>query len=359
MKRFAWLLGALSLTVAVCGCELNDPISNGDLDEWCGDKPCGWDKRGKVERVSTWHAHDYAASFEEDGAQLSQLNSELDSYECLSFSMVARVSRADMGFVELDFLDDGSIEWSEPIPPGDFRSLEFRVYAPSWYEGVRFIVRKEGEGEMVLASIHADIVGSGSCSGEQIVLRDLPGGAPCTVNENCATEMCLGSYCVGCESDDDCEGGKVCGYDSASSGFASLNVLPLCIEPGTRPLGELCVGDAECETGVCCEGACSECCGESGCEGERVCTRALAGDGEGSDVREPFLCSAGEQTGQEGDACTSSHECEGSCIERQCTGLCLPITSSDIKSRCAMLACDEVNCSYRCEVETVEVGTCD
>jgi hypothetical protein len=358
MKHFTWLLGPLSLALALCGCELSDPISNGDLDAWCGDKPCGWEIEGEIERVSTWHANDYAVSFESEDAQLWQVNRDLSYPECLAFTMVARVSPGTLAFVELDFFNDGTVDWDAEIPAGDFRELSFSVHTPDRYEGVRFIVRKEGKGELVLARLHADVYG-GSCSGDQVVLKDLPGGMLCDAHENCASGRCLGGYCVGCETDDDCEGDDVCGYDSAASGAYSINVLPLCIPAGYTALGELCIGDAECESGVCCEGACSECCGETGCDGEETCTRALAGDGAGNDVREPFLCSAGEQTGQEGDACTSDRECEGSCIERQCTGFCLPFSGDDVNSRCAMLECEEASCGLKCEVETVEVGTCD
>jgi hypothetical protein len=361
MNRFSWLLASFVGTLALCGCEIPDPISNGDLDAWCGDTPCGWEATGGIKRVSTWHANDYAVSFERNGAQLSQVNSELSSFDCLSFSMVAKVSRAELAWVELDFFNDGSIDWKKPIPPGDFRQLEFAVHAPTSYDGVRFIVRRaKGQGEMVLAGIHAKAYGT--CSGDQVELSELPGGARCDTDDNCASDACVGGHCVGCASDDDCEDDEVCGYAPVGSrGFIeyATNVLPQCIAPSTRPIGELCLGDAECESGVCCEGACSECCGEDSCDNERTCRRGLAGDGEGSEVIEPFLCSAGERSGAAGDLCTTDDECEVSCVDLQCTGLCLPISGGDINERCAMLECDEASCDFTCGVETVEVGRCD
>jgi hypothetical protein len=362
MKRFTWLLGSFIGALALCGCEIPDPISNGDLDAWCGDMPCGWDVMGgEIKRVGTWHANDYAVSFEESGAKLSQLNSELSSHECLSFSMVARVERADTAWVELDFLDDGLIDWSKAIPPGDFRQLGFSVHAPRWYEGVRFIVRKEGDGDMVLADIQGAV--GINCTGKQIELENLPGGAPCDVDESCATKTCIGGYCTGCASTDDCDVGEVCGYAPVGGSVGSfdyaVNVLPQCIGRATRPMGELCLSDGECESGACCEGACSECCGEDSCDFPRTCERGRGGDDEGEDVLEPFLCSPGSNRSVEGDPCTSDVECAGDCVELECTGLCPPLSGGDINDRCAMLECDEASCDYTCGVETVEVGRCN
>lgn len=362
MKR---LLGLLALVLGLVGCEFPDQVTNGDLDAWCGDAPCDWEVDGTIKRVSTWHENDYAASFESDGARLHQLNAELSGYECLSFSMIASVSRRELGWVELDFLGDGSVDWDSPIPPGGFRRLEFSVRAPDRYEGVRFIVRKQGEGEMVLARLSATL--GGECNGDQVMLTNLPGGSPCETDDNCATKTCVAGYCIGCERDADCEGGEVCGYESVgtvsvlnSVGFG-LNVLPQCIEPATRSIGQLCLGDGECESGVCCEGACSQCCDGAGCEGELACERTDDGDGEGTGVREPFLCAPDANRGHSGDPCTQGGDCRsGRCVDIDCTGLCIPFEHEDLVERCAMLECDEASCDdLDCGVETVEVGRCE
>lgn len=363
MKRMTWLALAAALLSA---CELSDAIGNSDFDQWCGDVPCGWeaDGEGEIERVSTWHSHDYAVSFEGDDVRLSQLVSDGFAGSCFKFTMVAKVDAPDIAEVELDFLDDGQRDWWRAIPPSDFSRLSFYVKPPRWYDEARISVRKHGNGTVVLAQLSAEYADEAECAGiDPLDLENLPGGALCDSDDNCASETCIGGYCTGCTSDADCDDGEVCGYAPVGELLGSLsygvNVLPQCIEPSTRPLGELCLSDSECVSGVCCEGACSECCDGDGCAGERTCVRALAGDGEDGEVIEPFLCSAGPSSGEQGDACTSDEECAGACVDLECTGLCLPISGGDINSRCAMLECAEASCDFTCGVETVEVGRCD
>jgi len=356
MFASALLLGA---------CEFPEVFSNGDIDSWCGDKPCGWEVDGKVRRVSTWHSHDYAASLESDGARLHQL-SEAGSYPCLSFSMIAKVGKGAKASLELDFLDDGGDpDWTGEIPESNFEHFEFAVTAPEWYSNVRVSVRKVGDGEVVIAQLRATYEGVTECEGEPLPLPHLPGGAPCDDNGDCATEMCRSGYCVGCESDDDCEDGQTCGYseiqpllDFDREVYFALDALPMCVGPNVRNMGQLCLSDAECKTSVCCEGVCSTCCGETGCEEGSACERSTVGDGEATAILEPHLCSAGLRMGEPGAYCTSDDDCESSsCAERACTGLCTPLGS--ISADCARLKCDEAECSsVECAVETVEVGRC-
>lgn len=355
MKRtILWLASTLLLGA----CELPDAITNGDFDSWCGETPCGWEVDGRVKRVSTWHSHDYAASLESDGARLHQLNTDVN-YPCLSFSLLAKVGKGAKAFVELDFFDDGGeADWSRPIPEGDFQPLDFAVRAPEWYSSVRFIVRKEGSGEVVLAQLHASYDTSDRCAGDQVTPKHLPARAPCDDGDECLSGMCETGYCVGCESDDDCSEGQTCGYAAVGPLFdLPFNALPQCVEPHERAVGAICLGDAECETGVCCEGVCSTCCGEVGCDEAGTCRRSTAGDGEASEVLEPHLCSAGLKNGDTGDYCTGDVDCEASCESLACTGLCSPLAI--VGSDCAMIACENAQCSsVECTVETVEVGRC-
>ena len=101
--RIAILLG---LSIAVIGCGgPEDLIKNPDIDVWCGDQPCGWEVAGRIERVGTWHSHDYAVSFASEDARLHQANHDAnDSIRCMSFSMIAKVSQGTRAFVELNFL---------------------------------------------------------------------------------------------------------------------------------------------------------------------------------------------------------------------------------------------------------------
>lgn len=352
MKRTILLLASALL---LGGCEFPDVIANGDIDSWCGNAPCEWEVDGDVRRVGTWHSHDYAASLEEDGSRLHQLNDDINA-PCLSFTMVAKIGKGAKAHLELDFLNDGVLEVSELIPESDFDLLEFSVAAPDWYDSVRFIVRKEGQGEVKIAQLRA--TSGGVCTGDRIELENLPGGAACDEDNDCLTRMCRSGSCVGCASDDDCDDGLTCGYSPIGllPAFA-INAIPLCIEPNQRSFGQLCLGDSECDTGVCCEGVCSTCCGESGCDEGGTCLPATVGDGEGTEILEPHLCSAGLRTGASGDDCTSDDDCESYCEHLTCTGLCSPLTG--VAQDCARLACDDAECSSTaCAVETVEVGSC-
>jgi len=37
--------------------------------------------------------------------------------------------------LEMDFLDDGSVEYSQELPSDDWLQVEYRVRTPSWYQG--------------------------------------------------------------------------------------------------------------------------------------------------------------------------------------------------------------------------------
>jgi hypothetical protein len=239
-------------------------IENPDVDVWCGDTPCGWQVDGRIERVGTWHSHDYAVSFESDDARLHQANPDADeSISCISFSMIAKVSAGTKAFVELDFLDDGKVDWSEQIPAADFEHFSFYVTPPPWFEGVRFIVRKEGPGQMVLAKLRAldDVTDYDQCTADAVELDELPTFARCAQGDECRSGRCLDGFCAGCTTDDDCED-SVCGYAELPDRYGeySLNdVVPACIEEGSRSIGSRCLGDAECENGTCSDcGICSD-----------------------------------------------------------------------------------------------------
>ena len=359
MKRITVLLA-----VALLGaCDLSNPIANPGFDEWCGDVPCGWEKEGEIARVSTWHSHDYAVSFESDGARLHQLGGEeFYGYPCIEFSMLAKVGAPKLAYAELDFMADGVSDWTKEIPPSDFEPLTFYVRPPDWYSGVRFIVRKEGTGVMVLAQLGARYVDETRCAGAALVtLKNLQGGTQCDDDDDqCASGECRAGYCTGCANDVDCEDGLVCGYRNVTTRAGTVaNVVPVCIQPATRATGTICLGDAECESGVCCEGVCSECCGSDGCGDGVACAPSVAAGAEGFALL--HQCAPGQMLGEPGDVCSDDSDCaSGSCGELQCTGLCSFIGEVYGGESCALLECaPSSSCQLSCAVETVDVGRCD
>lgn len=359
------ILSCLSSWIA--GCELpDDLIRNPEVDVWCGDTPCGWEVDGRIERVGSWHSHDYAVSFASDDARLHQLNPDADdSIGCMSFSLIAKVEAGAKAYVELDFLDDGEIDWSRPIPTANFESFLFYVTPPTWFSGVRFIVRKEGPGQVVIAKLRAldDVRDYRRCTADPVELDERPAFAPCARDDQCTSGICIGGACAGCASAHDCADGSVCGYAPAGGIDElelSLNVVPACISPGERRDGSLCLGDRECESGVCCDGVCSECCGAGSCRDELECAPSVA-DVARDDYALPHQCAPGMGLAERGAFCTADEDCaSGACADRVCSGLCSLYYALLEAPDCAKRACDKPRCGeVACEVETVDVGRCD
>jgi hypothetical protein len=203
MLRLASSLCLLSLL----GCGSDPLLGNPRVQRWCEDQPCLWQAEGEIERVSSWHDHDYALSFVSDDARLSQFNpvGGTGAPTCFAFTMVAKIDPGVRIFLELDFLDDGAIEFSQSLPESDFDQLHFLITPPAWYSGVRFILRKDGPGRAVLAQMHAEP--SSECSAPPVSLLARPDGIECVSNGDCANGRCLYGRCGGCLEDAECAGG--------------------------------------------------------------------------------------------------------------------------------------------------------
>lgn len=177
--------------LAAIGCGGSDAIRDPELDRWCGDSPCDWMVQGDVERVGSWHTNDYALQLVGDDAQLSQVNGVLqESTNCLDFSLVAKIDRGVRVFLELDFMNDGTVEFSQQLPVSDWDRLTFKVTPPTWYRGVTFSIRKDGPGRAIVAELAASRAW-GACTAPPIELSDRPFGARCTSGDDCASGSCV------------------------------------------------------------------------------------------------------------------------------------------------------------------------
>jgi hypothetical protein len=116
-----------------------------------------------------------------------------------------------------------------------------------------------------------------------------------------------------------------------------------CVSPATRALGEQCLGDAECGTGICCDGVCSECCGVSSCADGAVCLRRAEADVD--DDRIPPQCPAGRASGE---ACFTGLDCASG----ECAGDALSICASDGRTCASAADCPS-------EAECVALGVRD
>jgi Cys-rich repeat protein len=132
--------------------------------------------------------------------------------------------------------------------------------------------------------------------------------------------------CGECATDDDCASGEVCGVDSLDK--QGVRAARVCSAPKARTLGELCAADAECESGACNQGACSECNATHACKGGATCGVAA----EEWLTAEASLCDPGAARRKPGQACTSDGDCLSGtcnepdaicqlCVDRNCEGM--------------------------------------
>lgn len=328
------------LAIALCGCdEPQDLIRNALIDRWCGNRPCNWEVKGKIARVGTWDAHDYAIRFVSDHAQISQLNSNVGAgdsdaghfeqdQDCYKFTMLAKIEHGARLYLELDFLDDGVIDVSEQIAESNWDYHQFTIRPPSWYHGVRFILRKDSSGYAALAQLSAET--DPDCGDAPVDLGGRPAGAPCENDEQCTIGGCSSSgYCGGCERDADCGENNLC-VALSQSNDPQLECMPA----GAIAFGNRCTRDEACETGVCCSGVCSICCdttSDVACPEDATCDYAVIDPADGPQPKHyewPKLCAPGEHRGKPGDTCTTDTDCaSNTCTgEPECVFSCDPNT---------------------------------
>lgn len=293
-------------------------IRNPDVDRWCGDNPCDWQVEGEIKRVGTWHPNDYAVSLVSDDAALIQENATINNTasDCLSFTMIAKIAAGVKVFLELDFLADGSVEFSQRLPESDWERRTFKITAPDWYSKVRFIIRKEGPGRAILAELAAENANR-TCTAPPVELLDRPEGAACSSDEQCAGGVaCTTGRCNGCVDDSSCAQDELCAIkDVADQRYKA------CVGMATTPLGAACDYDAQCATGVCSDGACSECATDEDCDFGRRCN--VAQNRPPAARFWPRLCGAGEGKREKEESCTHNLDCQSyKCadFEASCTG---------------------------------------
>jgi hypothetical protein len=197
------LISLLLVAATSIGCEPEELISNALIDRWCGDRPCSWEVKGEIKRVGTWHPRDFAVRFVSDDAQISQHNGRVATGDdCYDFTMLAKVDRSAHLFLELDFLDDGKVDYSKRIPESNWERRGFSIAAPTWYDGVRFILRKDGPGYAAIAQLSAEL--GNECTGSPIELDGRPAFAPCDEDSECASGSCNASDRCDCAEDGGC-----------------------------------------------------------------------------------------------------------------------------------------------------------
>ena len=223
------------------------------------------------------------------------------------------------------FLDDGHVDYSHDLVSNDWEQATYKVATPSWYKGVRFIIRKTGGGRAVLA--HIRVTKSSECAGPPLELKERPLGSSCEAASQCKSGSCeevpqwsqqmSEDVCSDCRADGDCSAGQACGLE----GDKALKLYKTCGPAARHQLGERCVGDGECATGVCCDGVCSQCCHDHGAACPQSTSCQLLSwwtlPDNGQDYKNQLLprqCSPGENLGAMGAPCLGDDDClSGSC----------------------------------------------
>lgn len=297
-------LGLVFWALCISSCS-GDLIRNSNIERWCGDKPCDWQVEGEVQRVGTWHPNDYAVSLVSDDAALIQENGTIDyrRSDCFEFTMVAKIDPGVKVFLELDFLADGSVEFSQRLPVSNWERRSFRVSAPAWYSKVRFIIRKDGPGRATLAEISAQTAYD-QCTAPPVELLDRPEGALCASDAECAAGACTRGRCGACHDDASCSQREVCALQDVDARYK------ICVARASAPLGAACDRDQQCATGACSDGACSECKSDDECEAGKLCS--FAADQPGISRFWPKICGGGQFDRVAGETCTGDADCQSS-----------------------------------------------
>jgi hypothetical protein len=303
------LLLLLAALPALMGLECGESLTRDpEFQLWCGDRLCDWSTdQGAIRRVPTWNSNDFGVEMVSDTVAISQV-SNITNFDatCIDFDLVASVPTTTTVRLQMDFLadGDGGIDFDQIIPSSDWAPLHYEVKTPSGYWKVRFILRKDGPGNAVLARIRA--TAGSDCSGPAIARNNRPSGISCESAAECHGGHCEDKVCGECSTPTDCANGQVCGLSSGG-----LSLYAACVPPGVHALAERCRADAECATGVCCEGVCSTCCGDTSCSGGAACS---SDNGAGWSSA-PSMCAPQMGTGAKGTPCLYDKDCaSGVCV---------------------------------------------
>lgn len=360
MRKLVFILLVLSQMGATdCGNALRDP----GFDVWCGDQLCAWKiERGFALKAPTWNEGDPGVELLGPDTAIEQV-SPVDSGDgsCIEFDMIANIDTDAHVTLGVDVFADGSVEYLETLPTSSWTPLAFKLPIAGRYRGVRFELTRVGSGHAVLAQIGAKIVDD--CGAlPSIVPGPAPLGSPCDGPSGCSEGMCVdtffGGYCLGC-TDTTCGTTESCGIGDPTS---PLRDLPrVCEANGTHELGEQCVHDAECATGICEFGAdhntfdpgsqygyCSTC-HANGAECATCGQAWTTGD------RAPWVCGPTAHLAAAGAPCVANDEC----VSSVCNGA--ERKQCDVDGRACVTA---ANCPFDglqntpCSTVGIQGGSC-
>ena len=328
-------------------------VKNPGFDVWCDQELCYWTvEQGEIRKTSTWHRRDYGAAMVGAPVVISQLV-EIEGTnvpQCFAFNLMGKTTDNAQVYLEMDFFDDGVVEYSHPIPFNNWTPVEYMITPPQWYDSVRFYIRKIGQGQAVLAQIK--VTEGDECSEPPLAASNAPNGIPCNYDAECTSGLCVEliswnlfqeyeKTCGLCDEDSDCQTGYLCGESKGDT------IAPFreCVEEGKKDLGENCGQNEECRSDVCCGSKCSECCAnndilcsdceEVGCTDSEACLTHF-------DDQDLYMVCSEPYSLELGALCLDNESCEsGVCCNLICSECC---TNDD----CQIGECGSTDGSQHC-----------
>lgn len=211
---------------------------------------------------------------------------------------------------------------TRPIASAGWQPLHFQIAIEGIYDGILFAIAKQGSGTAVLAQLNAQI---GSDCGDVPVVQANPalGMTPCTTDTECGSPCYMppdpdaapsANSCATCVTSADCVdsmGGPVCGLGPPSLPIFAVPVE--CITAASKQLGEQCIGDAECDSGICTVGVCSSCGSGSGssCTAGQECAAEWQSPlGTSPYFGAPWTCAPHKHLQPLGTPCASQDDCQ-------------------------------------------------
>jgi hypothetical protein len=275
LRRLLALL--IPVAAAMTACD-DDLLEDATFRMWCSeDRLCAWNvDTGHIRRAATWHKNDPGVELVDTPTAISQVTDKTS--RCLKFTTIADVEASAQVTVGIDFDDDGSIDYEQPISAVGFHPVETQVTAPVRYTGFRVVVTKKGDGRAVLAQMR--IQSSGDCTAPPLRLRDRLLGSPCSQGDpnECRSGVCCEGVCAECCVDPklldmasdggaaivngesavkppivQCPDGQTCKRREALASTLFFATVPLQCDPGMRkrPAGAVCLADDDCTSGAC------------------------------------------------------------------------------------------------------------
>ena len=158
------------LTLSAEDCGTQHFIDDSGFDLWCDEQLCAWEvEAGQVVQAPSWHKDDYAAEFVGDSVVISQLSVGART-TCLRFEVLADIDDNARVFLEMDFFDDGVLDYEEELGHVTWERLTYFVGTRANWDSVRFTLRKEGPGRARLAQIEA--TNAADCVGDPLEVED-------------------------------------------------------------------------------------------------------------------------------------------------------------------------------------------